>query len=479
MKLAELSGLMDVPPAAREVEATALVLDSRRAGPGALFAAMPGTKTHGLDYAAAAVRAGAVAVLAGDDAPDTIEGAPVIRHPEPRLALALAAAAFHPRQPERIVAVTGTAGKTSVASFVRQIWERLGVTAAMIGTTGVQRPGRADYGSLTTPDPVTLHRLLDELAGEGVTACAMEASSHGLDQHRLSGVAIRVGGFTNLGRDHMDYHPTVEHYLASKLKLFERLAPDGVAVVNADDEYSAPVIARVQELGVPLHTVGRGGDLQLLRVEQEQFRQIAEVRHEGRTHRVPVPLAGEFQLSNALVAAAMASLGADLSMADALAALEHLVGASGRMELVGKSASGAPAYVDYAHKPEALENVLQALKPYTTGRLWLVFGCGGDRDPGKRPIMGAIAQRLADRVVVTDDNPRSEDAAAVRAAILRAAPDAQEIGDRREAIFAAVRGLERGDTLVVAGKGHEEGQIVGDETLPFSDHAVLREALST
>ena len=481
MKLAELEAYLDVPPAARGIDVSSIALDSRAVGPGALFAALPGAKADGIRFAADAVRAGAVAVLAGDDAPGLIEGAPVLRHAEPRWALAKAAALFHPRQPERIVAVTGTAGKTSVASFTRQIWERAGVAAAMIGTTGVEAPGRAAYGSLTTPDPVTLHALLDELAGEGVTACAMEASSHGLEQHRLSGVDIRVGAFTNLGRDHMDYHPTVEHYLAAKMKLFDRMDPARhVAVVNADDEYSARVIEHVRGLGLSLHTVGRGGAyLRLVRVEQEQFRQIAEVEHEGRTHRVPVPLAGEFQLSNALVAAAMATLGVHGDMGEALAALEHLRGASGRMELVGKARTGAPAYVDYAHKPEALENVLRALRPYTTGRLVLVFGCGGDRDPGKRALMGEIAERLADTVIVTDDNPRSEEPAAIRAAILRAAPGAREIGDRRDAIITAVRGLSTGDTLVVAGKGHEEGQIVGTETLPFSDHAVLREAIAS
>ena len=485
MKLAALSSLADVPTGAGDLEAASIALDSRRVERGALFAALPGTKADGLAFAADAVRAGAIAVLAGEGAPGTIEGAPVLRAAEPREALAKAAALFHGRQPESIVAVTGTAGKTSVASFVRQIWEGMGIAAAMIGTTGVEAPslpqeGRASYGSLTTPDAVTLHALLAELAADGVTACAMEASSHGLDQHRLSGVAIRVGGFTNLGRDHMDYHPTVEHYLASKMKLFERLTADGQAVVNADDAYSAAVIDHVRTLGVPLHTVGRAGEaLRLLRVEQEQFRQIAEVEHEGAIHRVPVPLAGEFQLSNALVAAQMATLGVDGDIGDALAALEHLRGASGRLELVGRSAEGAPAYVDYAHKPEALENMLRALKPYTTGRLHLVFGCGGDRDPGKRAIMGEIAARLADRVIVTDDNPRSEEPAAIRAAIMTACPGAEEIGDRRAAIAAAVGSLGRGDTLVVAGKGHEEGQTVGDETLPFSDHAVLREALGT
>ena len=474
-----LSDLADLGRATGDAAFERIVVDSREAGPGALFAAMPGTKADGLSFAEGAVEKGAVAVLAGEEAPETVSGAPVLRCADPRRALALAASRLLPRQPERTVAVTGTAGKTSVASFARQVWEAAGTSAAMIGTTGVIAPGRKTYGSLTTPDPVALHSLLDELAGEGVAACAMEASSHGLDQRRLDGVRLRAGAFTNLGRDHMDYHPTMEHYLRSKLRLFDTLLDAGQpAVVNADDEYSPSVIEACRARGLDVLTVGRGGKaLAIKRVEQEQFRQVAEVTHDGRGHRVELPLAGEFQLSNALVAAGLAI--ATGTPADAaLAALADLKGASGRLDLVGKSASGAPVYVDYAHKPDALENVLRALRPYTTGRLVVVFGCGGDRDRGKRPIMGAIATRLADRVIVTDDNPRSEEPVAIRAAILAEAPGAEEIPDRREAIHRAVGDLRRGDTLVIAGKGHEEGQTVGDVTHPFSDHAVAREALN-
>ena len=438
MNLAELADLGSLPDDA-PVAFEAIIVDSRQARPGCLFAAMPGTRVDGLSFAEGAVRRGAVAVLAGEGAPATIAGAPVLRCADPRRALALAAARLHPRQPARMVAVTGTAGKTSVASFARQVWAATGTSAAMIGTTGVVAPGRESYGSLTTPDPVALHALLDGLAGEGVEACAMEASSHGLDQRRLDGVALLAGAFTNLGRDHMDYHPTMEHYLASKLRLFDTLLEPGQpAVVNGDDAYSAPVIEACERRGLRVLTVGRrGAHLAVKRIEQEQYRQIAEVQHEGRTHRVALPLAGEFQLSNALVAAGLA-IATGTPAGTALAALEHLKGASGRLDLVGKSASGAPVYVDYAHKPDALENVLRALRPYTTGRLVLVFGCGGDRDRGKRPIMGAIAERLADTVIVTDDNPRSEEPADVRAAILAQAPGATEIADRREAIRHAV-----------------------------------------
>ena len=306
----------------------------------------------------------------------------------------------------------------------------------------------------------------------------MEASSHGLDQRRLDGVRLSVAGFTNLGRDHLDYHPTVEDYLAAKMRLFSGLMSSGQpAVIYSDDDYSASAIESASGAGLDVKTVGRKGDyLALKRVEQHRYTQVAEVEFEGKIHRLTLPMAGEFQLANGLVAAGMA-IATGTPVEVALAALETLKGAPGRLELVGQASNGAPAYVDYAHKPEALENVLAALRPYTTGKLVLVFGCGGDRDKGKRPIMGEIANRLADSVIVTDDNPRTEDAGQVRSEILKALPHAIEIGDRAEAIQKAVHMLEEGDTLVVAGKGHEEGQIVGEEVLPFSDHAVLKDAL--
>ncbi len=403
---------------------------------------------------------------------------PILLADDPRRALALMAARLHRRQPDIMAAVTGTAGKTSVASFLRQIWETTGTAAAMIGTTGLFAPGRSDYAGLTTPDPVRLHELLDALARDGVTACAMEASSHGLQQRRLDGVRLSVAGFTNLGRDHLDYHETIEDYLAAKMRLFDTLMTRGQpAIVNADDAFSDRVIAACEARGLNVLTVGHKGTfLALKRVEQHRTEQVGEIEHEGQLYRVRLPLAGEFQMSNALVAVGMA-IATGTDAASALKALETLQGAPGRLELVGKTAQGAPVYVDYAHKPEALEQVLRAVRPYTTGKLALVFGCGGDRDPGKRAIMGEIAARLADTVIVTDDNPRTEHAATIRAAIMAAALGATEIADRGEAIAAAIAQLGQGDTLIVAGKGHEKGQIVGDVTIPFSDHVAVRDAL--
>ncbi|MEM9733555.1 MAG: UDP-N-acetylmuramoyl-L-alanyl-D-glutamate--2,6-diaminopimelate ligase [Pseudomonadota bacterium] len=473
MKLSDLTDL----PVSQDAEVTGLTLDSRAVEPGMLFAALPGEKVDGAAFVASAVEAGASAVLAKTGA---VTGVPVplVEVDNPRLELARMAARFYESQPATMAAVTGTAGKTSVASFLRQIWAATDQSATMIGTTGVFAPGRADYGSLTTPDTVKLHALLSELAHEGVTHGAMEASSHGLDQYRLHGVKLAVAGFTNLGRDHMDYHPTVEDYLAAKMRLFEDLLEPGQpAVIYADDAYSEAAIATATQRGLDVKTVGRGGAyLALKRVEQHRFTQIGEVEFNGSIHRITLPMAGEFQMANALVAAGMAiATGSDAE--GVFKALERLEGAPGRLEQVGETKHGAPVYVDYAHKPEALENVLTALKPYTTGHLWLVFGCGGDRDKGKRPIMGEIAGRLADKVIVTDDNPRSEDAATVRSEILAACAGAQEIGDRAEAIRYAIAQMGQGDSLIIAGKGHEEGQIVGDVTLPFSDHAVAREAL--
>jgi UDP-N-acetylmuramoyl-L-alanyl-D-glutamate--2,6-diaminopimelate ligase len=377
-----------------------------------------------------------------------------------------------------MVAVTGTAGKTSVAAFTRQIWEQAGFAAASIGTTGVVAPGRNEYGSLTTPDPVALHRLLKELADAGVTHASMEASSHGLDQRRLDGVKLAAGAFTNLGRDHMDYHPTVEDYHRAKLRLFDTLLPKGApAVVFADDPWSEPTIKAAKAAGLKVLTVGRHGDfLTLKRVEHERHRQRAEIVADGVLHEVDLPLAGDFQIANALVSAGLA-IATGTSAAKSLAALEKLKGAPGRLDLVGTTSAGAPVYVDYAHKPDALENVLTSVRPFTTGRVVVVFGCGGDRDRGKRPIMGEIATRLADIVIVTDDNPRTEVPETIRAAILAAAPGAIEIGDRRKAIHEAVEMLRAGDTLIVAGKGHEEGQTIGAETFPFSDHEEVRSAL--
>ncbi|TPL90621.1 UDP-N-acetylmuramoyl-L-alanyl-D-glutamate--2,6-diaminopimelate ligase [Mesorhizobium sp. B2-3-13] len=477
MKLKDLAGILPVEgTASADLEVSGISSDSRQVKPGVLFFALAGTRADGASYAADAARRGAAAIVAGSALADL--PVPVLAVDDPRLALALSAARYFRRQPQTMVAVTGTSGKTSVAAFTRQIWEQAGYAAASIGTTGVVAPGRNEYGSLTTPDPVALHQLLRELADAGVTHASMEASSHGLDQRRLDGVKLSAGGFTNLGRDHMDYHPTIEDYHRAKLRLFDTLLPKGApAVVFADDPWSEPTIKAALAAGLDVLTVGRHGDfLRLKRVEHERHRQRAEVEADGVIHEIDLPLAGDFQIANALVSAGLA-ISTGTPVAKALAALEKLKGAPGRLDLVGTTASGAPVYVDYAHKPDALENVLSSVRPFTTGRVMVVFGCGGDRDRGKRPIMGEIATRLADVVIVTDDNPRSEVPETIRAAILAAAPGAIEIGDRRKAIHEAVGMLHAGDTLIVAGKGHEEGQTIGSETLHFSDHEEVRAAL--
>ncbi|TPL74771.1 UDP-N-acetylmuramoyl-L-alanyl-D-glutamate--2,6-diaminopimelate ligase [Mesorhizobium sp. B2-3-15] len=479
MKLKDLAGILPVEgTASADLEVTGISSDSRQVKPGVVFFALAGTKADGASYAADAVRRGAAAIVLGNGSAFADSPVPVLAVDDPRLALALSAARYFGKQPQTMVAVTGTSGKTSVAAFTRQIWEQAGYAAASIGTTGVVAPGRNEYGSLTTPDPVALHRLLRELADAGVTHASMEASSHGLDQRRLDGVKLSAGGFTNLGRDHMDYHPTIEDYHRAKLRLFDTLLLKGApAIVFADDPWSEPTIKAARAAGLDVLTVGRHGDfLRLKRVEHERHRQRAEVEADGVIHEIDLPLAGDFQIANALVSAGLA-ISTGTPVAKALAALEKLKGAPGRLDLVGTTASGAPVYVDYAHKPDALENVLASVRPFTTGRVMVVFGCGGDRDRGKRPIMGEIATRLADVVIVTDDNPRSEVPETIRAAILEAAPGAMEIGDRRKAIHEAVGMLHAGDTLIVAGKGHEEGQTIGSETLHFSDHEEVRAAL--
>lgn len=457
---------------------TGLTADSRKVEPGFVFAALKGTRQDGGTFAGDAAAKGARAILAGRDAALPDFDVPVIRVDDTRRALALMAAAFYARQPKTIAAVTGTSGKTSVAAFTRQIWQQAGHDAASIGTTGVTAPGVDRYGALTTPDPVALHALLKELADRGIGHAAMEASSHGLDQRRLDGVRIAVAGFTNLGRDHMDYHPTMDDYHQAKMRLFDTLLPKSApAIIFADDAWSPATVMAAKAAGADVRTVGRGGDfLTLKRVEYLRDHQRAEIVADGDIHEITIPLAGEFQIFNALVAAGMA-IATGTPADKALAALKTLEGAPGRLDLAGRTGENAPVYVDYAHKPDALENVLRSVRPFTAGRIVVVFGCGGDRDKGKRPMMGEIATRLADVTIVTDDNPRSEEPAAIRAEIMAAAPGAREIGDRAEAIRAAVAMLDEGDTLIVAGKGHEDGQTIGDETIAFSDHAHVRAAL--
>jgi UDP-N-acetylmuramoyl-L-alanyl-D-glutamate--2,6-diaminopimelate ligase len=483
MKLRDLLGNdAAIEPVAAALEVTGLAVDSRAIRPGDLFFALAGSKTDGARFIAAAIAAGAVAV-AGDHPPQDGCKVPFVTLANPRRALALAAARFFPSQPGTIAAITGTSGKTSVAAFTRQIWERLGHVSASIGTIGLVSPKRTIYGSLTTPDPIALHRQLDEIARDGVTHLAFEASSHGLDQFRLDGVRVAAGGFTNLSRDHMDYHPTVAHYLAAKLRLFRDLVPPGgAAVVSADHDCSAEVIEAARVRALRLITVGRNGDgagegIRLVDAEVEGFAQKLVIEHRGRKASVLLPLVGAFQIENALVAAGLA-IGTGSDAQDVFGCLDHLEGAKGRLERVGER-NGAPIFVDYAHKPDALAKALQALRPYAKRRLVVVFGAGGERDAGKRPIMGAIAAENADGVIVTDDNPRSEKPEAIRAAILAAAKGAREIGDRAEAIRAAIEELAPGDALVIAGKGHETGQIVGDKVLPFSDHEAVAAALTS
>ena len=482
MRLRDLFGDdATIEPQAETVLATGLAMDSRAVKPGDVFFALAGSKTDGSRFIDSAIASGAVAI-AGDHAPPGDRRVPFIVTPNPRRALARAAARFYPRQPQTIAAVTGTSGKTSVAAFTREIWQRLGHAAASIGTVGLVSPKRTVYGSLTTPDPIALHKQLDEIANDGVTHLAFEASSHGLDQYRLDGVRIAAGGFTNLTRDHMDYHPDVAHYLAAKLRLFRDLVADGgAAVVSADHDCSQAVIDAARERGLRIIAVGRNADgtgegIRLAAASIDGFAQQLELEHRGRGHTIRLPLVGEFQIENALVAAGLA-IGTGSEPDAVFACLEHLEGAKGRLERVGEY-NGAPIFVDYAHKPDALAKALQALRPYASRRLVVIFGAGGDRDAGKRPLMGAIAVEHADHVIVTDDNPRSENPQTIRSAILAAAKGASDIGDRAEAIRTGIAELQPGDALLIAGKGHETGQIVGDKTLPFSDHDAVAAALA-
>jgi len=477
--------LREIAPADAELDArhadiqvSGVTADSRTVKAGDVFVAIAGGKTDGARFVDLAITAGAVAIVA-ERAPVTAlpVGIAFMRVANPRRALASIASKFFPRQPPTIAAVTGTSGKTSVAAFTRQIWTANAHRAASIGTIGIVSPQGESYGALTTPDTVELHRSLDALASEGVSHLAIEASSHGLDQYRLDGLRIAAAAFTNITRDHLDYHTNFESYLAAKLRLFEELLPRGAAaIIDVDHEHADAVAGAAQACGLAIMTVGRkGSGIRLVSLARDGFGQKLQLEHGRKVCRIRLPLVGEFQAENAVVAAALAIATGD--DADAVfAALEHLDGAKGRLERVGES-GGAQIFVDYAHKPDALAKALEALRPYAAGRLLVVFGAGGDRDRGKRPLMGAVAAAKADRVIVTDDNPRSEDPAAIRAAIMAAAPGATEIGDRREAIRRAIADLRLGDILLIAGKGHETGQIIGDRIMPFSDHEAVAAAL--
>jgi len=462
---------------ASAVDVAGITADSRLVEPGFLFAALPGAHSDGRAFIADAVARGAAAILApdGTDWPPGVPPRPLIRDPEPRRRLAQLAAGLAGAQPRTVVAVTGTNGKTSTVEFLRQIWALGGHQAASLGTLGVNAPGFAPGAGLTTPDPVTLAQTLARLAASGVQRAAMEASSHGLDQFRLDGVRISAAAFTNLTRDHLDYHGGMDAYRAAKLRLFTELLPAGAAALattELDPDTLRLLRAAASARRLKLRLVGEGGDaIDLRRAIPRADGQTLEVVTGGRASTIELPLPGRFQADNALLAAALAEATGER---DALDRLAHLTGVRGRMELAARLPNGAAAYVDYAHTPDALERLLSALRPHTAGRLHVVFGAGGDRDRGKRPLMGAAAARLADAVIVTDDNPRSEDPAAIRAEILAACPGAREIGDRAAAIEAALNAMGPGDVLAVAGKGHEPGQTIGRTVYPFDDAATVR-----
>jgi UDP-N-acetylmuramoyl-L-alanyl-D-glutamate--2,6-diaminopimelate ligase len=485
LKLTELIGNGD-PPAdgdpPYDPEIIGITADSRAVGPGFLFAALTGARFDGRRFATEAAAAGAVAILSDDPAaldlsPGLRARMALIADANPRRRLALIASRFYPRRPRIIAAVTGTNGKTSVAHFTREIWGLANFQAASLGTLGVVTPQGRRAGALTTPDPAALHRELAALAAAGIEHLAIEASSHGLAQYRLDGLALEAAAFTNLTRDHLDYHRDMAAYRAAKDRLFsELLAPGRPAVLNRDSPEFARLSALCRDHGHPVvaYGVDPAADIRLVAARPHGHGQDVRFDIHGQPYELILPLLGDFQAMNALAALGLATATGVVSAA-AVAALERLSGVPGRMQFVSGGAESDGIVVDYAHTPDALATVLAALRPHVQGRLVAVFGCGGDRDPGKRPLMGHIAAAMADRVYVTDDNPRSEDPAAIRRAILAAAPQAFEIGDRRHAIETAIADLRSGDVLVIAGKGHETGQIVGAETLPFDDAAVAAE----
>lgn len=476
-QLSSIAGVSRAWDAVAHLEIAGVTADSRNVVPGDLFAALPGSHADGRAFIADAVERGAIAILApvGTPWPPGVPPRPVITDPEPRQCLARIAAALAGPQPRTVVAVTGTNGKTSTVEFTRQLWASTGAKAASLGTLGLIAPGFEPGPGLTTPDPVSLAETMAGLARHGVTNAAMEASSHGLDQFRLDGVRLAAAAFTNLTRDHLDYHGSLEAYRQAKLRLFEVLLPTGAPAIAHADMDTATLTA-LQEVSqrrrLDLRTVGEQGTrFRLIEARPRPDGQDLTLMVDGRLTRIVLNLPGRFQADNVLVAAALAEA---LGLTDVLDRLPLLTGVRGRMERAAILPNGAAAYVDYAHTPDALERLLMALRPHTTGRLHVVFGAGGDRDRGKRPLMGQAAARFADVVIVTDDNPRGEDPATIRSAIMAACASACEIGDRATAIASALNDLRPGDVLVVAGKGHEQGQIVGKTVLPFDDATVIR-----
>lgn len=472
----------------RDMIIAGLSSDSRTIRPGFLFAAFPGAKTKGEDYIEQAIQNGAVAILAqpGTILPKSAGGIVLIEDPNPRRRFARMASKFFNQQPENTVAVTGTNGKTSVASFCRQIWDYLGKSSASLGTLGIEAPQLdwtqpASGYNLTTPDSVTLHQELSDLAKAGVTHLAMEASSHGLDQYRIDGVQLSAVGFTNLTRDHLDYHGSMGAYFNAKARIYSEVLPSGsVAVINGDSEYAARLEDICVTFGHQVILYGKKGrDITLISQTPTETGQTLVINVFGKKYTVDFPVAGTFQAANILCALGM-TIGLEedpKKYPKYIEALSHVTGVRGRLEQVAQHPNGALIYVDYAHTPDALENALAALRPHTRNKLHVVFGCGGDRDAGKRPLMGAIAAKLADKVIVTDDNPRTENPKRIRQEVLAGAPHAVEIADRRQAIEAAVQSLKPGDILVVAGKGHEQGQIIDRVMHPFDDATEVRAAL--
>ena len=468
----------DNPSPMEGVDILGIASDSREVRPGYLFAALPGSSLDGRDYIDDAVDHGAVAVLAP---PDTMvrKDVHVVADVNPRHRLAVVAARFYGAQPDMVAAITGTNGKTSVANFTAQIWSGIGRTAGCIGTLGLWAPGVSDALLHTTPDPVALHKALAGLAEKGVDHLAIEASSHGLDQCRLDGVRIDVAAFTNLSRDHLDYHGESRQYFDGKLRLFsEVMTSNGTAILHAGLSEFETISAVCRQRGQQVMSYGsKGADLSIQRVRPADGGQGLEIDIQGVYRDLTLPLVGEFQAENALCALGIAmATGADLDAA--IQAMSTLNGIPGRLQRVATHPCGANVYVDYAHTPDALAHVLKAIKPYAANRLVVVFGCGGERDKGKRPVMGEIACQLADRVIVTDDNPRHEDAAVIRRQVMAGCNQAIEVRDRAEAIRAATAGLDAGDVLVIAGKGHEQGQIIGDVVRPFDDAEAARAAVA-
>jgi UDP-N-acetylmuramoyl-L-alanyl-D-glutamate--2,6-diaminopimelate ligase len=468
VRLGDLAGIDD------DAQVTGFAIDHRKVAPGTVFGAFEGTRFNGEDFIPDAVQSGAVAVVARPQA--QVQGAAHVAADEPRRAFARLAAKFFAPFPGTVVAVTGTNGKTSNVELTRQLWRMSGHHAASIGTLGVTTADDQVTTGLTTPDIVTFLSNMAGLAREGVTHAAFEASSHGLSQYRTEGLPVHAAAFTNFSRDHLDYHGTMEAYFEAKMRLFsEVVEPDGTAVIWTDDPKSREVVQRCRARDLTVLTVGAKGEtLRLIGRETTQLGQKLTIEADGKTHSVTMPLIGAYQAANVLTAAGLVlATGGDLGQT--LANLGRVQPVRGRLERAVITRAGAPIYVDYAHTEDALESAIEALRPHTKGRLITVFGAGGDRDQGKRPAMGAVAVRMSDLVIVTDDNPRGEDPAAIRRDILAGAPDAREVPGRREAIAEAVAQAGADDMILLAGKGHEQGQIIGDKVLPFDDVAVARE----